>query len=135
MTARSDPPALTYPLGCVPSPDVYRLYARPPAASFSSVVLHPLVVVGCTQADKVIPVVMSSRLLSATVTQALVPLNDSALPYFPAVVQVALDRVPVRVWPVASAVVVPVPSSNPHAPTRLGLTVLLTVTVTVAEVV
>ena len=47
---------------------------------------------------------------SATVTQALVPLNDSAPPYLPEAVQVALARVPVLPLPEASPAVVPLPS-------------------------
>ena len=45
-------------------------------------------------------------------TMLLVPLNDSALPYLPEVVQVALESVPVLLLPEASLVVVPVPSSK-----------------------
>ena len=49
---------------------------------------------------------------------AFVPLKESALPNFPALVQVApFDRARVAV-PDGSATVVPVPSSNPYAATR-----------------
>ncbi len=51
-------------------------------------------------------------------TRALVPLKESAAPYFPAVVQVALERVPVLPPPEASAVVVPDPSLKAYAATR-----------------
>src|SRR5262249_47370019 len=73
---------------------------------------------GLTQASRGMPLVRCSRVLSATVTQALVPLNDSALPNLPVVTQVALESVPVRPCVETSAVVVPVPSSKPQAPTR-----------------
>src|SRR5215831_17837696 len=51
------------------------------------------------------------------VTTALVPLNDSALPYLPAAAQVAFAIVPVWPLPDASVTVVPDPSSNPYAAT------------------
>ncbi len=63
------------------------------------------------------PVVRSSAFASGTVTQALTPLNDSALPNLPAVVRVTLLSVPVRLLPLASNVVVPLASSNPYAAT------------------
>ena len=48
-----------------------------------------------------------------------VPLNDTALPYLPAVLQVAPPlSVPVFNWPEASAVVVPLPSSKEYAAMR-----------------
>src|SRR4051794_16251109 len=62
------------------------------------------------------PVVRSSDAESGTVTQALVPLNESAFPYLP-VVQVALLSVPVLPLPDESAVVVPLPASKPYAAT------------------
>ena len=50
-------------------------------------------------------------------TSALVPLNCSALPYLPAVAQVAFVIVPLLPFPDASVTVVPDPSSNPYAAT------------------
>ena len=54
----------------------------------------------------------SSEVESATVTQLLTPLNDNALPNFPAVDQVVLATVPAFPLPEASATVEPVPSSK-----------------------
>ena len=68
--------------------------------------------VGKTHASSVIPVVRSSALASATVTQSLTPSNDRALPNLPAVVHVAPLSVPVRLLGVMSTVVVPLPSLN-----------------------
>ena len=48
------------------------------------------------------------------------PLNESALPFFPAVVHVAPTSDPVCPLPVASAVVVPLPSLNAYAATSPG---------------
>ena len=61
----------------------------------------------------VIPLVRSSEAASATVTQALVPLNDSAAPNLPAAVHVALEIVPALPWPDASATCTPLPWLNP----------------------
>src|SRR5215475_9557174 len=56
--------------------------------------------------------------LSGMRTAPLPPSNDSALPYFPAVVQVTPPRsAPVLLLPEASAVVVPEPSLKPRATT------------------
>src|SRR5262245_61089799 len=66
--------------------------------------------VGKTHASRVIPTVKSSKLLSAIVTRLPVPLNDSALPYRPAVVQVAPVMVPVFPLPDTSATVGPAPA-------------------------
>ena len=52
-------------------------------------------------------------------TRALVPLNCNALPNLPAVDQVALLIVPLLPFPDASVTVVPGPSSNAYAATRL----------------
>ena len=52
------------------------------------------------------------------VTNEFVPLNDSALPYLPAVVQVAFVIVPVLPFPDASGTVVPVPWLNEYDATR-----------------
>ena len=79
----------------------------------------PLAAVGNTHASSVMPVVRSSALASATVTIALVPLNDSAGPYFPVAVHVAPLTVPARL-PTALCTTVPVPSLNPYAATRPG---------------
>ena len=50
--------------------------------------------VGLTHADSVMPVVKSSEVLSATVTQLLVPLNIRAEPNLPDGVQLVFARVP-----------------------------------------
>ncbi len=46
------------------------------------------------------------------------PLKESALPNFPALDHVAPFTAPVWPFPLASATLVPVPSSNPYAATR-----------------
>ena len=53
-----------------------------------------------------------SEAASGTVTRALVPLNTSALPNLPALVQVAPLIVPLLLLPEVSATVVPLPSLN-----------------------
>src|SRR3954463_14743695 len=100
-------------------------------------VVHPAdAAAGLTQASRVIPVVRSRRLLSATVTQALAPLNERAPPKRPAVVHDAFETAPLSAWPVESDAVVPLVSSKPQAPTRPVVTVALeTVTLTAADVV
>jgi hypothetical protein len=50
----------------------------------------------------------------------LLPLNESALPNLPAAAHVAFVIVPLLLLPDWSATVVPLPSSNAHAPTRPG---------------
>jgi hypothetical protein len=55
---------------------------------------------------------------SFTVTQLLVPLNDNALPNFPAALHVALLIVPLFPFPETSLTVVPLPSLNPYADTN-----------------
>src|SRR5262245_41130799 len=56
--------------------------------------------------------------LSGMRTTPLLPSNERALPYFPAVVQLTPPRsVPVLLLPDASAVVVPEPSLKPRAMT------------------
>src|SRR5215510_1606006 len=72
---------------------------------------------GSTHASSVIPVDSCSEAAFGMVTTAFVPLNDSALPYLPAVAQVAPVIVPVFPLPDASVTVVPDPSSNPYAAT------------------
>ena len=71
--------------------------------------------VGLTQASAVIPVVRLSELELLTLTQAFVPLKESALPNLPALApaQVVFETVPVLPFPERSAVVVPEPSSKP----------------------
>src|SRR5262249_38226018 len=73
---------------------------------------------GFTQASNVIAVVRCNAAASGMLTRALVPLNDSAPPDLPAVVQVAPEIVPVRLLGELSPTVVPLPSLNPQAPTR-----------------
>ena len=70
-------------------------------------------VAGLTHASTVIPLVSLRSVLSATVTQALDPLKESALPYIPAEFQVALEMTPFRALPALSPSVVPVPSLKP----------------------
>jgi hypothetical protein len=53
-----------------------------------------VLVEGETQASSVKPFTRFSEAALLTVTQLLVPLNDTELPYLP-VVQAALDRAPV----------------------------------------
>src|SRR5258706_6187860 len=74
--------------------------------------------VGYTHASSVMPVVSRSEVAFGTVTCALVPLNTSALPNLPAVVQVAPLIVPVLPLPERSATVVPAPSLKVYAATR-----------------
>jgi hypothetical protein len=58
------------------------------------------------------PVEKSRSAASATETRLLVPLKASAFPFFPAVVHVAPASDPMWPFPVASVVVVPLPSLN-----------------------
>src|SRR5438093_9378728 len=99
-----------------------------------STVSQPLIAVGDTQASSVMPVVRSREAASATVTQLLTPPNDRALPYFPLVVQVAPETVPLFPLPEASAATVPAPSLKPYAATK-PVAELATVTVIAVEVV
>ena len=62
------------------------------------------------------------------------PLNESPLLNLPAVVHVAFASVPVFPRPDWSAVVVPEPSSNAHAPTSPAAAVFWTLTATFAAV-
>ena len=73
---------------------------------------------GFTHASKVMADVSRNEGESFTVTRALVPLKDRALPYLPEVLQVAPLIVPVLLLPDRSATVVPLPSLNPYAATR-----------------
>ena len=70
----------------------------------------PLVVVGKTQASRVMAVVRLSRLVALTVTQSFTPSKASALPNLPWVLQAAPEIVPVWPFPEASATLVPLPS-------------------------
>src|SRR5581483_8245728 len=72
--------------------------------------------VGLTHASSVMPVVRRSDGASGTVTCALVPLNTSALPNFPAA-QVVPLATPLWFCPDASFTAVPEPSSKPKAAT------------------
>src|SRR4051812_48939991 len=111
-----------YPAGGLPAPlAAYRAYDSPAGRSFIRTADQSvLAAVGYTQASRVMPDDSRSRALSATVTQLLVPLNDRALPYFPAVTQVAPEIAPVSPLPAASAAAAPAPSSNPYAATKAG---------------
>ena len=57
--------------------------------------------------------VRSSEPASLTVTQSLIPSNDSALPYLPLAVRVAPEIVPLLPLPEASVTVVPDASLKP----------------------
>src|SRR5690242_9504023 len=96
---------------------------------------HPEgVTVGWTHASSVKELARLSVEESCTVTQLFVPLNESAFPYFPAVVQTALVMVPLLLFPEASFTAVPVPSLKLYAATSPfaggGVVLLETVTVT-----
>ena len=67
---------------------------------------------GKTHASRVMPIVRSRPAASATVTQLLVPLNDSVLPNLPGLAHVAFATVPVRLFPDPSFALIPLPSSN-----------------------
>ena len=69
-----------------------------------------VVELGLTQASRVMPVLKCSEAESLMVTSAPFPLNTSALPYLPAVVQVAAVIVPLLPVPEESDTVVPEPS-------------------------
>src|SRR5262245_29518060 len=71
----------------------------------------------CTHASSVMPVASDSDVEWFTVTQLVAPSNVSAPPNFPAGFQEAPASVPVLPLPVASAVVVPLPSLKPYAAT------------------
>src|SRR5437016_5178162 len=88
-----------------------------PGCSFSITARQPLMLAGLTHASSVMPEVRSREGLSPIVTQLLVPLNESALPAWPAA-HVAFAIVPLFPLPDASATMEPVPSSNEYAATR-----------------
>src|SRR5262252_4924599 len=90
-----------------------------------------LTVVGLTHASSVMAVVRCSDAESAMVTRALEPLKVKALSNLP-VVHVAFEIVPVFPWPDRSVMVVPEPSLNAYAATRLALAACV-VAVAVAE--
>ena len=68
---------------------------------------------GETHASSVIALVRSSVAASATVTQSLVPSNDSARPKRPASVWVGPASVPALLLPELSVAALPVASSKP----------------------
>src|SRR5689334_20662590 len=76
-----------------------------------------LTALGLTHASRVMAVVSLRDGESLTLIRALVPLNWSALPNFPAVVQVAFTIVPVLPRPDRSVTVVPAPSLKLYAAT------------------
>ena len=76
-------------------------------------VRQSLGVVVSTHASSVMPFVSDSHAELAIVTQLDAPLKFSAPPYLPAALHDVPDNVPVCALPLASAVVVPVPSLNP----------------------
>src|SRR5262245_37048337 len=99
-----------------------------------STVVHGWAALGRTQASRVMPVVRSRALLSATVTQSLTPSKDSAWPKRPLAFQVAPLMVPLRPLPVRSPRVVPLPSLKLYAATRPVVAVgLATLTVMGAD--
>ena len=77
----------------------------------------------------------AARLVSFTVTRLLVPLKESAFPYFPAVTHVAPEIVPVFPRPDASTTAEPAPSSKPYAATSPPAATFATVAATAADVV
>src|SRR4051794_9849395 len=104
--------------------------------SFMTAERHDASVAGSSHASSVIALVRSSEGESATVTHALVPLNESALPYLPAAAHVAFAIVPLFAWPEVSLTVEPTPSSNAYAATRPATWVVFdTVTPTPGDVV
>src|SRR5262245_17662765 len=79
---------------------------------------HPVgAVVGYTHASSVIAAVRPSDAEFATVTCAPLPLNTSALPNLPDVVQVAPLMVPLFPLPERSVTLVPAPSLKLYAAT------------------
>src|SRR5689334_13873323 len=78
---------------------------------------QPVSVDGLTQASRVMPLVRSSELASATVTRFEVPLKDRAPPYLPPAVQLAPVTVPLLPVPDASLATVPDVSLNENAAT------------------
>ena len=89
----------------------------PPPRSLAATVRQPPIVVGRTHASTVMPVLRSSEAVSGTVTQSLVPSNESAPLFLPDVVQVAPETAPSLPLPDASATSDPDPASNEYAAT------------------
>src|ERR1700674_3674685 len=83
-------------------------------------IIHPLSEVGYTHASSVIALPRSREGESATDTQLLLPLKDSALPNRPPAAHVAPETVPVLPLPDRSVTLEPLPSSNEYAATRPG---------------
>ncbi len=111
----------------------YNAYTNWPGCSFNNAVRHDKPNAdGLTHASNVARVDKSNDALSATVTQSLIPSNVRADPNLPEVVRVAPAMVPLLPRPEPSVTVVPLVSSNPHAPTGAvpGGGGLLTVKVT-----
>jgi hypothetical protein len=96
---------------------------RPELYSFIRIESHPdILLVGYTQASRVIPLVRSSEFESGMLTRSLAPSNFRAFPNFPFVTQAGpFCRVPLFELPDASVRVVPVPSSKPYAATSPGI--------------
>ena len=76
---------------------------------------------GLTHASSVIAELRRREAVSGIVTRELVPLKLSALPYLPELDQVVLTAVPELLFPEASVIVIPDPSSNAYAATRPGV--------------
>ena len=74
---------------------------------------QPCRAVGLIHADSVMPVVRSSTLASGMLTMLEIPLKLRALPNLPVVTHAVPVRLPVRLFPDESTVVVPPPSSKP----------------------
>src|SRR5260370_32293167 len=104
-----------------PYTTLFRSESSPNRYSSSMVWLHllmteemlELAAATFTQAEKVAAVPGFKELELAASTSAVVPLKVRASPLWPAVVQAAPDKVPVFPLPLASAVVVPLPSLKP----------------------
>ena len=73
---------------------------------------------GLTHASSVIPALSCNEAELGTFTRALVPLNTSAPPNLPALVQVAFEIVPVFPFPEESPTDGPDLSSNEYAATN-----------------
>ena len=106
-----------WPLGNPPSPAGYSAHARPVAVSLTAIARHDPASGSGSPSPRRSCRGQCSDALSLTVTQALVPLKVSAPPNLPEAVRVALAIVPALPLPELSAVVVPLASSKPHAPT------------------
>src|SRR5262245_28923196 len=87
---------------------------------------------GFTQASSVIPVVSCKDALLGTVTRALLPLKDSAPPYLPPVIRLAVPMDPLFPYDDESNAVLPAVSLNEYAATSSGIVVPV-VTLTMFE--